>query len=392
MFELLSTKTSLPAPTWTSTTLNGTPYIVVDSKGGDWNCAVPVLDGLEVKYWSKKQNKEIELNLADAISAAGLSNGLQNGSNNTITINVADEYTLQITTTSFKTNDNGKPVVVNGKLYFTVSSSSNYVSTSTTSRTPNISYVFTDANNSDSITLSTSFNVVYATYKGTQYKYSSFCNGKLEEATTGCITEGTLITMADGTQKPVEEIKLGDLVLAFNHETGEFVPTPVIFNTHVNDLEAREYDVLHLEFSNGQKLEIVESHGLFDMTLMKYVYLDYDNYVDFIGHTFFYAGADGASSEDITLENAYVKKEITRIFCPVTYFNMNSIANGFLNAPNSPYGISGPVNYFDYDPDLRYNAEKMQADIEKYGLYTYDDFKDYITYEQFVTWNAMWQG
>ena len=390
MFELLSTKTSLPAPTWTSTTLNGTPYIVVDSKGGDWNCAVPVLDGLEVKYWSKKQNKEIELNLADAISAAGLSNGLQNGSNNTITINVADEYTLQITTTSFKTNDNGKPVVVNGKLYFTVSSSSNYVSTSTTSRTPNISYVFTDANNSDSITLSTSFNVVYATYKGTQYKYSSFCNGKLEEATTGCITEGTLITMADGTQKPVEEIKLGDLVLAFNHETGEFVPTPVIFNTHVNDLEAREYDVLHLEFSNGQKLEIVESHGLFDMTLMKYVYLDYDNYVDFIGHTFFYAGADGASSEDITLENAYVKKEITRIFCPVTYFNMNSIANGFLNAPNSPYGISGPVNYFDYDPDLRYNAEKMQADIEKYGLYTYDDFKDYMTEEAFNSSTAIY--
>ena len=25
----------------------------------------------------------------------------------------------------------------------------------------------------------------------------------------------------------------------------------------------------------------------------------------------------------------------------------------------------------------------MQADIEKYGLYTYEDFKDYLTYEQF---------
>ena len=26
----------------------------------------------------------------------------------------------------------------------------------------------------------------------------------------------------------------------------------------------------------------------------------------------------------------------------------------------------------------------MQEDIEKYGLYTYEDFVDYCTYEQFV--------
>ena len=207
---------------------------------------------------------------------------------------------------------------------------------------------------------------------------------------TSCLVEGTLITMADGTQKPVEELNLGDMVLAFNHETGKFVPTPVIFNTHVNDLEAREYDVLHLEFSNGEKIEIVESHGLFDMTLMKYVYIDYDNYADYIGHKFFYAGADGTLNEHVTLENAYIEKEVTRVFCPVTYFNMNSIANGFLNAPNSPYGIAGPVNYFDYDPDLKYNEEKMQADIEKYGLYTYEDFKDYMSEEAFNSSTAVY--
>ena len=174
------------------------------------------------------------------------------------------------------------------------------------------------------------------------------------------------------------------------NETGKFVPTPVIFNTHVNDLEAREYDVLYLEFSNGEELGIVQSHGLFDMTLMKYVYIDYENYADFIGHKFFYAGADGTSSEHITLENAYIDQEITRVFCPVTYFNMNSIANGFLNAPNSPYGIAGPVNYFDYDPDLKYNEEKMQADIEKYGLYTYDDFKEYMSEEAFNSSTAIY--
>lgn len=30
----------------------------------------------------------------------------------------------------------------------------------------------------------------------------------------------------------------------------------------------------------------------------------------------------------------------------------------------------------------------MQADIEKYGLYTYEEFADYVTYEQFVAFNG----
>ena len=205
----------------------------------------------------------------------------------------------------------------------------------------------------------------------------------MKEATSSCLAEGTLITMADGTQKPVEHLKTGDMVLAFNHVDGKMEATPVIFNTHVNELEAKEHDVLHLEFANGAELKIIESHGFFNMTLMKYVYIDGENYTDFIGHEFYYAGSDGARSESVVLENAYVKKEVTKVFCPVTYFHANSIANGFLNAPNSPYGIIGPVNYFDYDPDLKYNEESMQQDIEQYGLYTYDDFEEYISEEAF---------
>ena len=387
VFELLSTKTSLPAPTWTSKNLNGTPYIVVDSKDDDWNCAVPVLDGLKVKYWSKKQNKEIELDLATVVSAAGLSAGLQNGSNNTITITVADEYTLKITTTGFKTNDNGKPVVVtvdnNKKLYFTVSSSGNYVSTSTTERTPSISYTFTDANNSEPLTLSKSFNVVYDTYKSTQYNYTDFCNGTLTEAEdSGCLVEGTMITLADGSQKAVEDLKVGDMIMVFNHITGEYEAMPLIFNTHADVLEAQNYDVLYLQFANGKEVKIVQSHGFFDTTLMKYVYINYENYTDFVGHEF-YAIDENGIEERVELTNAFVKNECVRIFCPVTYFHMNSFANGFLNTPNIPGDITGLVNYFEYDADLKYNEEAMQRDIETYGLYTYDDFSEYISEEAY---------
>ena len=115
---------------------------------------------------------------------------------------------------------------------------------------------------------------------------------------------------------------------------------------------------------------------------MQYVYIDYENYQDYIGHEFYAMTEDGLG-ERVELTNAFIKTETVRIFCPVTYFHMNSFANGFLNTPNIPGDITGLVNYFEYDFDLKYNEEKMQADIEKYGLYTYADFSDYISEEAY---------
>jgi Pretoxin HINT domain len=43
----------------------------------------------------------------------------------------------------------------------------------------------------------------------------------------GCFLAGTPITMADGTTKPIEEIAVGDVVLAYDKATGEMKPDPV---------------------------------------------------------------------------------------------------------------------------------------------------------------------
>ena len=205
---------------------------------------------------------------------------------------------------------------------------------------------------------------------------------------SSCLVEGTLITMADGTQKPVEDLKIGDMILVFNHVTGKLEAAPLIFNTH-SQAEAADYNVLYLNFSDGSEVKIVASHGFFDMTLMKYVYITEKNYEQFIGHEFYALGADG-SGKIITLTDAHISREYVRIFCPVTYFHMNSFANGLLNTPNIPGDITGLVNYFEYDSDLKYNEESMAADIEKYGLYSYEDFSDYISYEAYLSSPAVY--
>ena len=41
---------------------------------------------------------------------------------------------------------------------------------------------------------------------------------------------------------------------------------------------------------------------------------------------------------------------------------------------------------------MKYDETQLQVDIEEYGQYTYEDFAEYCTYEQFVGFNfANWK-
>jgi len=65
--------------------------------------------------------------------------------------------------------------------------------------------------------------------EGCTYQY--FCqHGQISgpcSCATGCFLAGTQITMADGTTKPIEQIAVGDVVLAYDKATGEMKPDPV---------------------------------------------------------------------------------------------------------------------------------------------------------------------
>ena len=48
----------------------------------------------------------------------------------------------------------------------------------------------------------------------------------------------------------------------------------------------------------------------------------------------------------------------------------------------------GLFNYFEVGSNMMFDQVQLQADIDKYGLYTYEDFEQHLTYEQFVAFNA----
>ena len=147
------------------------------------------------------------------------------------------------------------------------------------------------------------------------------------------------------------------------------------------------YNVINLEFSDGTITRLIYEHALFDLTLNKYVYITENNYLDFVGHEFAVESVDG-SYEKVVLVNSYITYEYTGCYSLVTVYHMNYFIDGLFSIPG---GIDGLFNMFEYDNEtLMYDQEKMREDIETYGLYTYDDFKDYLPYEIYLAFPAQY--
>lgn len=194
----------------------------------------------------------------------------------------------------------------------------------------------------------------------------------------------TNVLMADGTYKMAGDIRAGDLLTVFNHETGKLDVAPVFFNDDVGT-PPQLVDAIHLKFSNGKTVKVVYEHGFFNLETMKYEYIDANNYASFIGDRF--VGVDNEIIGEVTLVDAYIVNEEVAFCSPVTYYHLNLITEGVLSMPGATESF---VNIFEYDTNLAYNEVKKAADIEMYGLFTYDDFADLVPYEFYAAFPAQY--
>ncbi len=207
----------------------------------------------------------------------------------------------------------------------------------------------------------------------------------------GCYAKGTLITVADGSQIPVEELKIGDKVAVFNHNTGEIDIAPI---SYIFYDELKEYDVLKLSFGDDADIEVLYGHGFFDTDLKKYVLLNAETVKDYIGHNFYYVSFNNGecNKKIVPLKRYETYKKETECFSVLTAQHINSIADGLLTITddgNVPCDIlRGFVNVFELDDDFKFDKEKMVGDIEKYGLSSYDDWKEWATEEQYKAFNG----
>lgn len=87
-------------------------------------------------------------------------------------------------------------------------------------------------------------------------RYVAEAAAKLKKG--GCFVAGTPVWMGDGTTKPIEQVKVGDLVLSKNEQTGEIAPKKVTNTSVRHDIWTRK-----LTFDNGAILETTDEHPLY---------------------------------------------------------------------------------------------------------------------------------
>lgn len=231
--------------------------------------------------------------------------------------------------------------------------------------------------------------VVKYCYESAGNKYYYYVGYQKEVQQSQCVVEGTMITLADGTRKAVENLDGSEQLLVWDLETGSYSSAPAVF---IDSDPAADNKVMYAVFSDGTEVGVVSEHGFFDLDLGRYVYINEETEKeDLIGHRFVKEGniaTDGY--ETVTLTDIRTETENVRVFSPVTYGHLCYYTNGMLSMPG---GISGLFNIFAVNTDtMTYDSAQMNADIAQYGLLTLDDFGGLITEDMFGAFNGRYLG
>ncbi len=196
-----------------------------------------------------------------------------------------------------------------------------------------------------------------------------------------CVALGTLITLANGTQVAVEDLIGNEQLLVWNMLTGEFDSAPILF---IDSEPRARYDIVRLKFADGTKVDVIDEHGFYNMTLNKYVFLD-ENAEQYIGHYFNKQSIDENGKmvwESVQLKKVKHISKKTSAWSPVTYSHLCYYVNGMLSMPG---GTTSLINIFDVEADtMTIDMDSYNADIAEYGLFTYEEFAEIMPVSEYV--------
>lgn len=203
----------------------------------------------------------------------------------------------------------------------------------------------------------------------------------IETSGGGCFTKGTSIMMASGLYKKIEDIKVGDYIKTFNHETGMLENQ---FVTYIPHREEKIYNVLELTFSNGKSIKVLFAHGFMNCETKEYEEISYANASSKIGNKYLFVDENGIKTESV-LVSYKIYEELTESYSISSAYNLNHIINGALCISDD---IQGLYNYFELDNDYKYDSVKKQQDIEKYGLLEYEKVSYFMSREIYDLFNV----
>ncbi len=196
-----------------------------------------------------------------------------------------------------------------------------------------------------------------------------------------CVSGDTLVTLADGSYKRIDEVTHSDKLLVWDFYNGKYTEaSPMIISNHGYDYNT----VIKLTFDDSTEIKVVNLHQFFDAEENKLVTIDAQTVGDYLNHNF--VKRDGNGYKTVKLINYEISKEYIDSYGIVSAFHYDILVEDMFSA-DYPHELYDLMTYFEVGENLVYDKEKMEADIKTYGLYTYEEFADYMTYQQFDAMN-----
>ena len=191
-----------------------------------------------------------------------------------------------------------------------------------------------------------------------------------QKTTTFCITGDTLITLEDGREIPVSELKDDDRIQIWDFMKGSVkgVPLAGFFKSSKPD----GFDVIRVEFEDGSNVGVIVEHLFFDLTLGKFVAVNADSQ-DYVGHEF--AKVIDGEAVPVKVTAIHPDGKVSESYGPQAEGSWNYIAGGVITGNDGQLAM---CNMFEFD-GLSWDAEKRAEDLERYGLLSYDVFKGAIS-------------
>ncbi len=103
---------------------------------------------------------------------------------------------------------------------------------------------------------------ILSVYEGDKYDDTAITEIYFDGLDVHCLAEGTQITMADNTLKSIEDLEIGDTILSFHKETGDYEPSVI------KELASKLHkDLITITFSNGTEITCTKDHPFLLNTL-----------------------------------------------------------------------------------------------------------------------------
>jgi hypothetical protein len=164
-------------------------------------------------------------------------------------------------------------------------------------------------------------------------------------------------------------------LLVWNLFTGTFDVAPILF---IDSDPYSKYEIIHLYFSDGTEVKVIDEHAFWDIDLNEYVFLR-NNAAQYIGDWFNKQTDDGNGNmiwTAVQLVDVEIYDENTTAWSPVTFGHLCYFVNGMLSMPGATEGL---INIFEVDRvTMQYDETLFASDIATYGFFTYEEFSEII--------------